>query len=147
MKPRTPAKPGLSIVDANPGRLITFQEDVLGVKKEIERRWAGLLSVFFDNENEEWVIVEHCVDGTDRVGFTTPALCQATIDKIHRSDQDSRSYVDPESAYLKADKEEKNQKDWNLSQKVGEASERLYHALRKDGFIHKPQVFFANRES
>jgi hypothetical protein len=142
-QPRTPAKPGFSIVDANPGRLITYQEDVLGVKREIECRWAGLLSVFFDTDMEVWVIVEHCSDGTDRVAFTTEALSQATIDKIHRCDQDSRSFEDPETAYQKADKEEERQKDWNLSERVGEAAERLYHGLRKDGLIHRPQVFFS----
>lgn len=145
-KPRTPAKPGLSIVDANPGRLITYQEDVLGVKREIEQRWAGLLSVFFDTDMECWVIVEHCLDGTDRVAFTTEALSQATVDKIHRSDQASRSYLDPNEAHDAADKEEAREKDWNLSEKVGAAAERLYHALRKDGVIDRPQVFFANRK-
>lgn len=145
MKPRTPAKPGLSIADANPGRLITFQEDVLGVKREIEQRWAGLLSVFFDTDNEEWVIVEHCADGTDRCAFTTPALSQATLDKINKADQLSRSYVDPEASFQQADREEEREKDWALTEKIGEAAERLYHALRKDGLIHKPSVFFSNR--
>lgn len=139
-QPRTPAKPGLSIVDANPGRIITYQEDVLGVKREIEQRWAGLVSVFFDTDMEVWVIVEHCQDGTDRVAFTTGVLSQATIDKIHRCDQDSRSFVDPEGAYQQADREEEREKDWNLSERVGEVAERMYHALRRDGLIHRPQV-------
>jgi|SRR5215469_10718444 len=141
-KPRQLAKPGLSLVDANQGRLITYQDDVLRVKAEIEQRWAGLLSVFFDKDNEEWVIVEHCVDGTDRICFTTKALSQATIDKINRADQASRSFEDLEEAFQKHDKQRERNLDHTLSEEIGAASERLYFALKKDGIIDRPTVFF-----
>jgi hypothetical protein len=142
-KPRRPAEPGLSLVDANRGRLVTYGPDVLDVKARIEREWAGLLSCFFDEDNEEWVVVQKDEDGTDSIAFTTTVLSQATIDKIHRCDQTSRSYVDPNDAYEAADKEEERYKDWKLSEQIGEASERLYSALRKDGIIDRPQVFFS----
>jgi hypothetical protein len=135
----------LSIVDANKGRLITYQDDVLDVKSQIERTWPGLISVFFDEEpsQECWVIVEHCKDGTDSVMFTTKFLSQATIDKIHRADQASRSYVDPNKVYEAMDREEGREKDHTLSEAIGEAGERLFLALRKDGIIHAPKVYFS----
>jgi hypothetical protein len=139
------SKPGLSIADANGGRLITFEQDVLDIKAEIERIWAGVLSVFFDQVDMKWVIVEHCQDGTDRIAFKTEFLSQATIDKIHRIDQQSRSFVDPEKAYQQADQEEVRDKDHALSEKVGDAAEHLYHALRRDGVISRPQVHFSDR--
>jgi len=144
-KPRSPAKRGLSLVDANAGRLITYQDDVLDIKREIEQRWAGLLSVAFDQEQEEWVIIEHCQDGTDRLVFTTHALSQATIDRLQRADQASRSFVDPNEVYEAEDRKEQREKDHSLSEAVGEAAERLYFALLRDGLIHRPFVFFPNR--
>lgn len=141
-KPRTPAKPGLSLVDANQGRLVTYEQDVLDIKAEIERRWAGLLSVFFDNENIEWVIVEHCVDGTDRIFTVTKALSQATIDKIHKADQASRSFEDLEENMQREDAKRERDLDHSLSESIGESSERLFFALRKDGIIDRPTVYF-----
>lgn len=141
-KPRAPAKPGLSIVDANQGRLVTYEQDVLDIKAEIERRWAGLLSAFFDNENEEWVIVEHCIDGTDRICFTTSMLSQATIDKINRADQASRSFEDLEENMRVEDTQRERDLDHTLSESIGDATEKLYFALKKDGIIDRPMVFF-----
>ena len=143
-KPRSLSRPGLSLVDANRGRLITYQDDVLDVKRQIEQMWSGLVSVFFDEDSEVWVIVEHCKDGTDSVMFTTEFLSQATIDKIHRADQASRSYVDPNKAYEAMDREEEREKDHSLSEAIGEAGERLFLALRKDGIIHAPRVYFSD---
>lgn len=136
-----PAK-GLSIADANTGRLVTYAQDVLDVKAEIEQIWRGVLSVFFDQKDEKWVIVEHCDDGTDRIAFKTEFLSQATIDKIYKSDQTSHAFVDPQKAHEKMDQDEEREKDWNLSQAIGESAERLFFALRKDGVIHRPQVYF-----
>lgn len=142
--PLTLPTPGLSIADANGSRLVTFEQDVLGIKAEIERRWAGVLSVFFDREDLKWVIVEHCKDGTDAIAFKTESLSQATIDKINRIDQNSRAFVDPNRAFDKMDKDEEREKDHTLSEKVGEAAERLYYGLRKDGIIDRPTVFVSN---
>jgi hypothetical protein len=133
-------------VDANKGRLITYQEDVLGIKRRIESEWPGLISVFFDEHpsQECWVIVEHCKDGTDSVMFTTKFLSQATIDRIHRADQASRSHVDPNKVYEEADREEEREKDHSMTEAVGEAGERLFLALRRDGVIHAPKVYFSD---
>lgn len=144
-KPRTLAKPGLSIVDANQGRLVSYTEDVLDIKREIENQWAGLLSVFFDTENEEWVIVEHCKDGTDRVCFTTQFLSQQTIDKIRRIDQSLTGFVDPNKIFESEDRQCERELDYRLSQVVGEATEKFVHAMKKDGMICRPSVFFPNK--
>lgn len=134
---------GAGLATVNRGRLTSFHPDVLGVKTEIERIWAGVLSVFWDYEDMKWVIVEHCTDGTDQIAFKTEALSQATIDRIHRSDQLSRSFVDPNKAYDAMDKQEERDKDHTLSEAIGEAAERLYFGLRKDGIIDRPTVYFS----
>lgn len=138
---RRPAGRGLSYYDANKNRLVTEGPDVLAIKAEIESRWSDI-STFFDLDEDEWVIVEHCKDGTDRVAFTTTRLSQATIDKIARIDQAAHVQGDVAlKVEREADKAEAD-KDHALSEQMGEPLERLYHALRKDGVIHRPQVFF-----
>lgn len=138
---------GQSLLEVNEGRLVEYEQDVLDIKREIEQTWRGVLSVFFDKVDEKWVIVEHCKDGTDKIAFKTEALSRSTIDRIHRSDQLSRSFEDPNGAFERMDKEEEREKDSRLSEKIGEASERLYHALRRDGVIHRPQVHFTGKKA
>ncbi len=65
---------GDGLATVNRGRLTSFAQDVLDIKYEIERIWAGVLSVFWDYEDMKWVIVEHCTDGTDQIAFKTEAL-------------------------------------------------------------------------
>ena len=144
---RLSTHPGQSLVTVNEGRLVEYGPDVLAIKGEIEKTWRGVLSCDFDSVDEKWVIIEHCLDGTDQIAFKTEVLSRATIDRIHRSDQTSRAFIDPEKHYQEMDKEEEREKDWNLSQQVGEAAERLYHALRKDGIIHRPQVHFTGKKA
>lgn len=144
-KPRALARPGLSLVDANGGRLVTYEQDVLDIQNDIRARWPGLVDCFFDLENEEWVITVQDPDGTERALFTTEALSQSTIDRIHRSDQESRSYEDPNKKWDQWDREEDRAKDRRFEEAIGEVAERLFFALRKDGQIHSPKVFFSNR--
>src|SRR6476659_10936192 len=94
---RRAAKPGLSYVDANRGRIVEFEDDVLGIKKEILSRWAGRLDCFWDKESMEWVVVEHCSDGVDRLVFTETALDQRVIDRLHRADTHAKGQEDPDA--------------------------------------------------
>lgn len=145
--PLSLSKPGLTLSDANGGRLVTYEQDVLDIKAEIERRWKGVLSVFFDNVDLKWVIVEHCKDGTDQIFFKTEFLSQSTIDRIQKGDQMSKYFLDPERAYQQMDKDDEREKDHNLSEAIGDSAEHLFHALRKDGIIHRPQVHFVGRKA
>jgi hypothetical protein len=139
---RRPARPGgLTYFDANRGRLITEGPDILEIKKEILARWPGILEVFFDTESEEWVIVEKCKDGVERLAFTTKVLSSATIDKLNRIDQHKNDF-DPNKQLEAEDRQAQKDKDHRFAESIGEGIERLYSALRKDGLIHRPQVFF-----
>lgn len=133
---RNLARPGLSYVDANQGRLVTYTDDVLGIKKRIMDTWPEL-GVVFDTVDEEWVIFEHCEDGVDRLFFTTPVLSEKTLERITRGDQ-YRKNPELENALDKANEAYEREQDYEFEQQIGEASERFLHALRKDGFASGP---------
>jgi len=140
---RQPSRLGLSYLDANRNRLVTEGPDVLEVKREIELRWPGILSCFFDVDAEEWVIVEKCPDGLERMVMKTKALGMWVIDKLNRIDQ-AKHTVSADALNHKFDIEDmetEKDKEHKLSEAVGEAAERLFLALRKDGIIHAPKVF------
>jgi hypothetical protein len=88
------------------------------------------------------VVVEHCADDTDRICFTTKALSQATIDKIHRADQACKDFEDIVANMDAEERAREREIDHNLSEAMIEVSERMYYALRKDGVIHRPAVYF-----
>lgn len=138
-KLRTQPKRGMSYFDANAHRLITVDDDVLGVKSQIESLWPEL-SVFFDAEAEEWVIVEMCKDNTERLCFTTPALCDGTLDRIRKA-MDNYSYVDEIDAHN--DQLEK-EADRRFTEQINEANERLHFALRRDGLTHYPKIVMSD---
>lgn len=141
---RQPARPGLSYLDANRNRLITQTEDVLGIKREIESRWPDTLSVFFDNWDEVWVIVEHCRDGVDRHVLSTKSLGQWVLDKLNKVDAAAHVQPDLNRKFELEDIALEHQKDHALSEATGDGIERLFYALKKDGLIHAPQVFIGN---
>lgn len=144
MKKRQPARPGLSYFDANRHRLITETVDVTNIKREIESRWPGVLSVFFDTEDERWVVVEHCRDGVDRFVLATKALSQRILDKLQREDEAAHVQPDLNRKFELEDIQVEREKEHNLSEATGEGGEKLFHALKKDGVIHAPQVFLGS---
>ena len=132
-------------MDANSGRLVTYGPDVLDVKQEIESRWDSL-SVFFDTIDEIWVIVEHCKDGVDRLVFDTPVLSMETVERIQRAQSNTELDVDKLLRQIDSHNEKlERDQERKFEDKIGDAAERLMHALRKDGVIHYPTAFISNR--
>ena len=126
------ARPGLSYLDANKNRLITIERDVLDIKARIQENWPEL-DVFFDEVDEQWVVVEHCGDGVDRLVLTTDTLDERVLDRLHKADghradaRDPLDVIDAENEKLERELERKH------DDQLGDAGERLLHALRKDG--------------
>lgn len=145
--PRTPSRPGLSYFDANKGRLITEGPDILEVKKEIESRWPGIISVFFDVEDEVWIIVEKCADGVERLAIQPPPkrLDMSVVRKLQRIDQASHPQGEEVNRKLEyEDAQAEKAKDHALSEAIGDGAERLYWAMKKDGITERPEVFMSS---
>jgi hypothetical protein len=140
MKPKRRLPPrGTSYVDANKGLVVTLEDDVNGIKNEIEGRWP-MLQLCIDTTpdiQEPFLIIEHCLDNTDRLVFSTDTLDGRTVDRCARAyDCDIEAEVDAGNAARDAEIDRK------FSDKIGDASERLMHAIRKDGLGGIPSVYF-----
>lgn len=139
MKRRVPA-PGLSYVDVNPGRLVMFHEDVLGYKSVIQTRWPEL-SVVWDTDNEEWVVIETDKHGAQSLVFATKALGEHTLERLGRADNTrSDPFEDVESwnARMEAAQERAN------ADRIHDVGEKLAWAIRKDEFNGPcPRIFFS----
>lgn len=143
---RNPSRPGLSYLDANKGRLITEGPDVLEIKHEIASRWPGVIEAIFDVEDEVWLIIEHCTDGTDRLAMPPrKRLDMSVIRKLQRIDQASHPQGEEINRQLEREDELADQaKDHALSEAIGDGAERLYWAMKKDGITERPEVFMSS---
>jgi hypothetical protein len=139
------SRPGLSYYEANRGRLVTIEKDVLDIKGEIESRWPNQLLVFWDKEDQIFVIVEHCSDGVDRLVGTYPTLDQRVLDRLIAADNQRADHEDILDQIDKANAAIEAKRDALFSNQLGDAFERLDYALRKDGVVHRPQVSMANK--
>lgn len=108
---------------------------MLKIKAEIESRWPGVLSAFFDLESEEWVIVEKCPDGVERMAMKTRKLSMSTIRKLERIDQAKHHQGDLNHKFELEDADAERKKDHALSEAIGEPIERFEHALRGSGVL------------
>lgn len=139
-KRKTPA-PGISYLDANSHRLITIQDDVLGIKKRIEDTWPEL-RVYFDTEAEEWVITQIDRHNTESLLFTTPSLSEATMLRIQQAE------ADPWESIQKAEAEADREHERRVADLCGDVGERLAHAFARDGLTVRSKIstFIPNRE-
>jgi hypothetical protein len=139
MKRKVPS-PGLSYVDVNPGRLVTFQDDVLGYKSVIETRWP-CLKVLWDNEAMEWIITQTDREGTESLVFATKILGEHTLERLGDADNSkSDPFADIEDWNAKMEKEQERRN----AERIHEVGEKLAWAIRKDEFCGpKPRIFYA----
>lgn len=139
---RQPARRGLSYFDANRDRLITVDDDVLGAKGEIERRWPSL-EVYFDTWDEVWCIVAHdSKDGTDYLAINPPTkyLDERIIRRLEKADNWSPIAEDPLTSLDKFNAQHERDQERQFEDKIGDAGERLLHALRKDGVMNHDNI-------
>lgn len=139
MKRAVPS-PGLSYVDVNPGRLITFHEDVLGYKSVIEARWPAL-KCMWDTDSMEWVITQVDREGTESLVFTTKMLGEHTMERLGDADNsksDPLKSIDDWNSKMEKEQERRN------ADRIHEVGEKLAWAIRKDEFCGpKPRIFYA----
>lgn len=149
MDGRKAPRKGMTYVDANPGRLVTIEDDVLDIKRRIEQRWPEI-EVYFDSENfaegkPAFLITEKCRDGVERLVCTLPTLNEEVIRTLEKADthvQGQEDFNAINEAYNAAVEEENNRK---FEEQIGEAGERFLHALGKDGLRINPISFYATK--
>lgn len=145
-KPRILARPGQSLAEVNAGRLVTYQEDVLGIKSRIESEFRGAIKVFFDKDPSAlcWVITQTDINGTESILFTTRRLSESSIERVRRADQAAGRRTAFLEDIEREEKQIERDEDHAFGERIGPINEQLYFALRRDGAIHRPTVFMAN---
>lgn len=144
MSNRRLATPGLSYVDANAGRVVTFTDDVLGIKAEILGRWPEITDVLFDTDINKWLIIQTERDGTQSLLFETEYLDGRVIERIERADRSSGRNEDILDEVDKHNDELERDRERRFEDKINDAGERLMFALIQDGLVHRPKAFFSS---
>lgn len=141
MHGRRAPRAGMSYVDANLGRVVEVEDDVLGIKAQIQERWPSL-RVYLDKDNfsaghPPWIVTEVCLDGVERLIGEYEALDGRLIRRLELADQYARDSVDPCDLIDKLNDEVEKKMEAELIDKMGENNERLLHAMRKDGLTSR----------
>lgn len=146
MSRRRLAQPGLSYLDANAGRLVTIENDVLGIKREIEERWPEL-RVYIDKDQcpPRFVVTEMCKDNVERLILEREYLDQRLLDDLLAADSSRRGQEDPVAIVDAYNAQVEKRQEEELMSKLGEAHERLLFALKKDGLGGIPKVSIPNK--
>lgn len=139
------ARPGLTYLEANSGRLITETAEILDLKAEIRSRWPNL-DVYFDQE-ERLFIVTQTVDGLEKFVMSRPYCNDKLLMDIAKCDPANPNYVDPIEAVDAHNAKIERAQEYELEQISGDFGERLIHALKKDGFYNHEDIFGAKPKS
>src|SRR5262245_3432571 len=123
--------------------VIELSGDVLGIVervKEIDPR----LHIFYNEQTEGFDLIEHCLDGVQRLVFSTDALDQRLIDRLLQSDHwgsdtpDHRDEFRPDDQDFASEIDKSNEEYWQAKEeksrhRLQDAGERLAWALEQDG--------------
>jgi hypothetical protein len=135
---RVSPKPGQTFDQANPGRFVQVEGEVLRIKQLVESTWPSL-ELIIDGWEEEFVLVEHTKTGEEKLCFAVPFKEglneQKLMARIHAADAavQDREGIDLASELEKQQDEEWRRRDKEFGDELGDAGERLLHALKKDG--------------
>ncbi len=131
---------GLSFVEANAsGRIVRYSlsRDVIEARSRIERDFPNL-RIWWDNENQEHVIVERDKHGDETLVLATPMFHEAMIREylyLHDNSKfDPLDEVDKHNAAVEAEQ------DRRFSERMGEIGEKLAHAFAADGLTVRPRM-------
>lgn len=121
---------------------MTYGPDTLDVKRQIEELWGGTLECWFDLDEQEWIVVENCLDGVQRLAVPPLKPTQFTPRLVERLREASQT--DAEEAMNAIDRyneQVEKEEDYILEQIAGEAGERLIHAFKKDGLYDHMDIY------
>jgi hypothetical protein len=124
--------------------VVEMDGDVLGVVQRIKEIGQGRLHVFYNEQSDEFDLVESCLDGTDRLVFSVESLDQRVIDRLQRADHwgadtpEHRDEFRPDHSDFVAEIDESNEVYWRdkeeaSREKLLDAGEQLAYALEEDG--------------
>jgi hypothetical protein len=139
MSRRRLARPGLSYIEANSGRLVTESAELIEMKGRIRERWPNL-DVVFDHEDRQFLVIQKLEDGSEHMFLCRPYCDERLMMDIAKADPTNRNYVDPIDAVDKHNESIERDRDRELEEVAGDFGERFIHALKKDGFYDHEDI-------
>lgn len=137
-----PRGSGMSYADMNRNCLVTIEDDVLSVKKQILDRWPDFIGdVYWDKDRMVWIITQIEVDGTESLLFESQTLDQRVIGRIEAADRWSRDNPDILDEIDKLNDQREKEIDAKTNEQLVEVADRLRHAWKKDGLYDHPDVY------
>jgi len=112
--------------------MVSITDDVLSIVQRI-REIDSRLKVYYNEQRDEYNIVETSLDGVDRLVFTVETLDARVISRLLECDQwnpdnpDVLDKIDKHNEGVQADIDQANR------EKIDEVGERLAWALEEDG--------------
>jgi len=112
---------------------VTLEDDVLSIVRQVRELFGSRITVELNPYDGMYSFVEHCVDGVDRLVFTTPELDGRCIERLYRSDSQARGYLDPYNAAESEQAEAHRRIDEYYKGYIGEAGAHLAVAMKREG--------------
>ncbi len=115
------------------------EDDVLDVVRQLKEMSDGRVRVYYNEQANEFNIVEHCLDGVERLVFNAKELDARVVERLRRADHwdastPDRGYSRPEGSDFLDDVDAFNEalereiKAGHMD-KIGDAAEQLARAL------------------
>lgn len=123
--------------------VVEVTDDVLGVIQQV-KAIDPRLKVYYNKQTGGYDLVEACLDRTERLVFSVAALDQRVVDRLHQADHwgtnhpDYRDKFRPEGEDFLTQLDAAQERDQEelmepLRQRLGDAAERLCHAMDQGG--------------
>lgn len=129
--------------------IVEVEEDVLNIVQQI-KAIDSRIHVFYNEQTEKYDLVEHCLDGVQRLVFSVRELDARVIRRLHEADhwggnatpdryirpdeEDFASIMDRDNKQLERELEERTR------DRLGDAGERLAWALDAAGVGMKDSI-------
>jgi hypothetical protein len=111
------------------GQLVTIEEDVLNIAQQL-REIDPCLSLHWNEGRGVFVVLETLENGDEKLVTVVKEVDQRLVERIRKIASADYDYV-KELDMIDAAHDRKIEHDF--SEKVGEAGERMYHALKPKG--------------
>jgi hypothetical protein len=149
--PRVAPKPGQTYEQANPGRFVGISSEVAEIKRRVESTWPSL-EFIVDGFEQEFVIVEHTEKDGEKLCFAIPFEEGLNEEKLMKriwlADAAQQEGMDLADHFEKEQDEIWRRQEKEQEDKLGDAGERLLHALKKDGVdAGIPKIFPGEKRS
>lgn len=140
---RVAARPGLTYMDANLGRLVEEGPDVTDAKAKL-RELDSDLSCYYDTVQFEWIVVWW----NDRKKRQEFILADKDLERAYqrtlkgKNDAPGAETGDQMSARLEREQETAKDAEMDVFREIsGDFSERLMHAFKKDGIYDHENIY------